>query len=120
MADAVAPSAQMAYSGLSQKGITTVLEVAVTSAQFQGQGGSDPDLTLSLRARGKLIRVEDGNILWSTDQLPFSTTNHKLSEWKSNDAELLKSNVDYAVTDYAQRIFDAAFFEFWSNPERKP
>jgi hypothetical protein len=103
------------YAPLAERDVQTVLEVAVLTARFTGQGGQDPELSLSMRARARLVGVADKRVLWSDDYLGFTTPSHRFSEWKANDAALLKSVIESGVDSLGQRISDRAFLEFWSN-----
>jgi hypothetical protein len=112
--EAANPAFAPDYARLAERGVQTVLEVGVLTATFSGEGGRNPDLSFSMRARARLIRISDKQVLWSDERLAFSTTSHRFSEWKANDAALLKSVIDSGVESFARRISDRTFLEVWT------
>jgi hypothetical protein len=110
------PATKPDYSMLAEKGVESVLEVGVMSASLVGQGGSDPEVALSLGARARLIRVSDSSILWSDERMMFTTERRKFSEWKADDVKLLKATLAEGLESIGRRISDRTLLEVWSTP----
>ncbi len=100
---------EVSYDSLQAKHIDTILEVNVRKCELRGrQYGINPPLRLLMAAGIKLIRAQDGTVLYSqnfvyekgSDVLTFS-------EWGDNDARLFREDMDRAFQYLAEQIVKA-------------
>jgi len=114
---AIDPMAPPSYGTFAEKGAQAVLEVRILTASFFIREGEDnSDFVFEMSARARLVRVSDNRVLWSDEFILFSSPSHSFSEWKENDAALLKTMIDTGVESFAHRISDRTFLEVWSTP----
>ena len=77
------------YESLAEKGIDTVIEVALRRIALESERwGSDPPLKLAMRARCRVIRVRDGKQV-EDEEYFFWSEQRSFSEWTADTAALL-------------------------------
>lgn len=102
------PSPVSNYVRFADLGAHTVLEVAIVDVGLRGKGGRDPDLTLTLSGRARLVSIPDNRVLWSNDAIVVESRNARLSEWTAEDSRLLCHELDRALEAFSRRIGDEA------------
>jgi hypothetical protein len=110
--DGVGPSSVdnvVTYKSLAGKGIDTVLEVALQRIALESEKwGSNPPLKFTMKARCRLVRVEDGTVI-DDHEYQTSSTERRFTDWTSDNAALLgKEYVDgyrKLASAIIQRIF---------------
>ncbi len=110
---AVDPSAATAYAPLAESGASTVLEVGVSTVGLVGRGGGDPELTLMIDVRARLIRAPDNSELWGQQHMIFTSASRRYSLWKANDGALIQSALNGGLENIAREIDDKVFLEVW-------
>lgn len=103
------PSTLPNYRRFVDEGAHSVLEVGLTAVTFAGQGGEDPELTLTLKARARLVAVPENEVLWTDADLVFESVKAKLSTWTASDSRLIASELDRGMDVLAQRIATDVF-----------
>jgi len=95
------------YSKLSRDGIDTVLEVGVVEIGFQGEG-VDPALQLFITVRTRLIRVEDGKILYDRTQKRYGQIG-TLAYWETNNCQPFRDALEWHYRQLAVELVEALF-----------
>ena len=105
------------YGSLSDKDIDTVLEISVRKCDLRGakymqEGGTDkrinPDLRLLMAVGTRLIRIDDGEVLWSHVFLyEYESNLLKFSEWGANSAQPFREELDRAFEHLSLEIVNA-------------
>jgi hypothetical protein len=95
------------YSKLSRDGIDTVLEVGVVEIGFQGEG-VDPALQLFITVRTRLIRVEDGKILYDRTQKRYGQIG-TLAYWETNNCQPFRDALEWHYRHLAVELVEALF-----------
>lgn len=114
---AIIPSAQTNdYQALADKGIDTVLEIAVTHVGLEG-AGVNPPLTLTMQAHARLVRTVNGQEIFSDDYYYWGE-GHKLADWSANGAEQLARELNSGYGSLAANIYDYIFL-LYPYPDRK-
>ncbi|HSB05388.1 MAG TPA: hypothetical protein VLK23_09345 [Thermodesulfobacteriota bacterium] len=108
---------EVTYGSLSDKGIDTVLEISVRkcdlrAAKYLPEGGTDkrinPHLRLLMAVGTRLIRIEDGKVLWCHIFISEYESNLlKFSEWSVNNAQPFREELDRAFQYLATEIVKA-------------
>lgn len=96
------------YIFLVNKGIDTVLEVSVLSISFEGKGGGDPPLSLSMKARTRLIKTADDSILYE-NELMYRSPKRKFTDWAANDAKIFKEELARCYRSLAEKVVEEIF-----------
>jgi hypothetical protein len=86
----------------------TILEATVTDLTLLADGSIDPDVSLVMGVRGRLVRAGDKAELYRRSWAYISEA-HDYLEFAAADARLLKREVDRAVDRFAATIVDDLF-----------
>jgi hypothetical protein len=86
----------------------TILEATVTDLTLLADGSIDPDVSLVVGVRGRLVRARDKAELYRRSWAYISEA-HDYLEFAADDARLLKGEVDRAVDRFAATIVDDLF-----------
>jgi hypothetical protein len=105
------PAAPFDYTGFAATGVHSVLEVTVTEVIFDGEGGRNPSFALAMKARIRLIRVADNQVLWSNDQIAFRSIEADVATWTSEESGRLAAELGSGVEMLARQIGDEIFLE---------
>jgi len=104
-----APDNVASYESLAEKGIDTVLEVALLRIALESeQWGSDPPLKLAMSARGRLVRVGDGTLADVNDFFSWSMQ-RRFAEWTADNAALLGQAYEDGYRRLAEDIVTRIF-----------
>ena len=118
--DAVDSASTVDYGRFTERGAHAVLEIGIVQLALTGEGGSNPDLVLTIQARARLIAIPDNRVLWSDEQLSFGSSEAQLSVWTAEDSRLLKSELDRGLEILARRIGSEVFPKAGSSPSSPP
>src|SRR5439155_6887627 len=118
--DAVDSASTVDYGRFTERGAQAVLEIGIVQLALTGEGGSNPNLVLTIHARARLIAIPDNRVLWSDEQLSFGSSEAQLSVWTAEDSRLLKSELDRGLEILARRIGSEVFPEAGSSPSSPP
>jgi hypothetical protein len=96
------------YAPFTTRDANTVLEIALTEIAFAGDGGSDPNVALFMLARVRVIRLSDNAVLWSNEEVAFSSEARDFSLWAADPA-LVPREIDNGLEMIAQGIAHEVF-----------
>jgi len=105
------PTAALDHRSLEARRIDTVLEVGIDKLGMAGRGGADPNLSIFLIARAKLIQTATGSTLYERDQITYVSAPRRFSEWGENAGALVRPELDKAYTALARNLVDVIFLE---------
>lgn len=103
------PAMATDYTMLAASGVHSVLEITITELAFTGEGGRNPMFALSLKARTRLIRVADNQVLWSNDETAYRSSEAEVSAWTAPESDRLATEISTAVETLAQQISKDVF-----------
>jgi len=96
---------------MAMRGVNTVLEIGITQIALVGSGGRNPDLALTMNANARLIRVADNQVIWSNNQITFSSGLAEFTSWEMDDAKLLKAAIPVGLNSLARQIEEQIFLK---------
>ena len=102
--DAAVPSPAPDYRQFAEQGAQAVLEIGIVDVGLRGKGGTDPQLTLVIDGRARLISLPDNRVLWSNERITFESSRTTFSEWTADDSRLLRSEIDHGLETLTERI----------------
>ena len=102
------PAGAPVYGMFAANGVHSVLEVTITEVIFDGEGAS---FALAMKARTRLIRLADNQVLWSNDQIMFRSTHADVATWTSAESGHLATELGTGVEMLARQIGDEIFLE---------
>jgi hypothetical protein len=93
----------------ASSGAVSILEISLTQLTFSGEGGENPTLSLVIAARAKLTRPGGKQVLWSAEEISYSSGGAASSLWASRNSDLLKAEIARGIQSIARKIDDALF-----------
>ena len=96
------------YRTLATQGINTVLELRMESIGLDGEWGVDPPLAILMDVRTRLIRLEDGALLYD-HTFPYRSGVHLFTEWAAHDGQLFREGLDSGYQTLAREIVEELF-----------
>ncbi len=107
------------YSFMADRGVDTVLEVAVQRIGLSSsQWGSDPPLRFSMEARCRLVQVRGGRTLLATALRTTGENAAPLSSWTAGDGMRYREEFRRRARDLASRIVYDLFLLYLFPGER--
>lgn len=97
------------YRKLDAQGFGAVIEIRAVKLGFVGGGGRDPELALFLLAEARLIDPHTGKTAWLRG-LGYQSPDRKSSVWASDNARLVRIEIERAATTLGERIADNLLF----------
>jgi len=114
-----AASGQLAEGCVLGQGPDTALEIQVLSAALTGKGQANPTLAVCVEARARLLRVSDGQELFS-GLVHYRNREHKFTEWAANDARLFRQEIEQCYRDLSRAAVDQLVARGFIAPEAGP
>ncbi len=99
------PKDQTAANYLGSQGADTALEIHVLSAALNGTDGINPPLAVCVEAQATLLRVRDGQKLYSCP-VHYRSAGRKFTEWAANDARLFRQELEQSYRESGRAIVD--------------
>jgi len=97
------------YRALAVDGVQAVLEISVVELSLRGRTGEiDPSLSLAMAVKTRLMRTDDGAVIYANSLTYSGGKGRTLAEWLEA-AELLQDELDRACTIVAEKIVDEVF-----------
>ncbi|MET0093040.1 MAG: hypothetical protein ABW120_05875 [Sedimenticola sp.] len=96
------------YRHLSLPSGSAVLEVAITDLVLSGGRGEDPEISLTVQARVRLVMMVEG-IAPSDFSFLYMSDARKSSEWFRDDDELLRRELESACKEMAKEVVKEFF-----------
>jgi len=97
------------YRALVVDGVQAVLEISVVELSLRGRTGEiDPSLSLAMAVKTRLMRTDDGAVIYTNSLTYSGGKGRTLAEWLEG-AELLQDELDRACTIVAEKIVDEVF-----------
>jgi hypothetical protein len=96
------------YGALATQGIDTVLELGIESIGLYGELGVDPPLAILMKVRTKLLRTQDGALLYAST-FPYQSGIHRFTEWAAHDSHLFREGLDSTYRTLAREIVEELF-----------
>ncbi|MES9957349.1 MAG: hypothetical protein ABW086_09885 [Sedimenticola sp.] len=96
------------YRHLSLPSGSAVLEVAITDLVLSGGRGEDPEISLTVQARVRLVMMVEG-IAPSDFSFLYVSDARKSSEWFRDDDELLRRELEGACKEMAKEVVKEFF-----------
>jgi hypothetical protein len=78
--------ADAADGDLSRSAVDSIVEVGLVQIALAGSGGSDPQLTLRVRAAARLFDAATEYEIWRDDAIDYSSPPRLFSEWSADGA----------------------------------
>ncbi|MGH8704183.1 MAG: hypothetical protein ACREUO_02075, partial [Burkholderiales bacterium] len=103
------------YRKLPDLGVDTVLEVGLVRVGLTGRGGDDPRLELRIHAAARLVDARSNAELYRNYALTHLAPPRRYSEWRADNARLLKTEVRRAYESLGRSIVDEVFLIVRSN-----
>jgi hypothetical protein len=100
-----AGAGQSAESYVLGEGPDTALQVEVLDAALRGNGQVNPGLAICVEARARLLRVSDGQELYS-GLLHYRGQKHKFTVWAANDARLFRQEMEQWCQELSHAAVD--------------
>ncbi len=103
--DAAGPKSQTDtsdYQHLSDQDIDVVLEIGVLMVGLTGIGGADPDLSMFMNARARLISTFDNAELYE-HTVSFLGMSRKFTEWGAEEGRAIEVQLDRAYQHLAEQ-----------------
>jgi hypothetical protein len=99
---------EITYDSVTYRDIDTVLEIGVRKCELKGKAKEmNPDMILIITANAKLIRLKDGEALYTGDFIyGYQSSIYKFSDWGSENGRLFKEELDRALTFIAKKIVE--------------
>lgn len=100
------------YGNFQNEGIDAVLEVGVIKVGLfgrKGDGGADPLLYLVLQASVRLVNTKTNADIYSRRNISPMRPPRNFSEWGSNEAALLREELNNLFADTSQTIVEDVF-----------
>lgn len=101
------------YRELAGQEPDTILELTVISVGLKnGEGGDDPQLSLSMKVRARLVQlvqdrvIKDQTFLHQSEQRTFK-------KWAENKGQLFQKAITIAYEDLAYQVIQSIFRELW-------
>jgi len=101
---------------VAMRGVDTVLEISITQIDLVGSGGRNPDLALAMNASARLIRVGDNQLIWSNNQITFTSALAEFTDWDMDDAKLLKAAIAVGLNSLARQVEEKLFLKANAGP----
>lgn len=102
-----APGEDVGYSSIVSQGIITILEVSVKKLGLPGVG-INPPLPLVMSAGARLVRVDDGEELYTREWV-YMSRKREFVEWAANNAQPLREELERASQTLAEQVVDELF-----------
>jgi len=101
------------YQELAGQEPDTILELTVISVGLKnGEGGDDPQLSLSMKARARLVQVVQGRVI--NDQTFLHRSEQRtFKEWAENNGQPFQKAITTAYEDLAYQVIQNIFREQW-------
>lgn len=96
------------YRPLATQGIDTVLELRMESIGLDGEWAVDPPLAILMDVRTRLIRLEDGVLLYHYT-FPYRSGVHLFTKWAAHDAQLFREGLDSGYQTLAREVVEELF-----------
>jgi hypothetical protein len=93
-----------AYSRFDGTGVNTVLELHIAQVALTREERGDAPFSLAINAGARLIRISDGQVLWSDPSLLMLSPPEQLGVWLAPGGDLLRTEIDAGVERLALRI----------------
>jgi hypothetical protein len=104
-----APGERADYRALAFDGVQAVLEISVVELSLRGRTGEiDPSLALAMAVKTRLMRADDGAVIYANSLTYSGGKGRTLAEWLEA-AELLQDELNRACTIVAEKIVDEVF-----------
>jgi hypothetical protein len=87
------PEGQTAAYYLASQGIDTLLEIQLLYPALNGEGTMNPPMVFSTEVRVRLMRVRDGDDLYSFS-MKYRSSERKFTDWAANNARGLHDELD--------------------------
>jgi hypothetical protein len=99
---------EITYDSVTYRDIDTVLEIGLRKCELKGKAKEmNPDMILIITANAKLIRLKDGEALYTGDFIyGYQSSIYKFSDWGSENGRLFKEELDRALTFIAKKIVE--------------
>ena len=98
-----APEEKNSYGSLAEKGIDTVLEIAIPRIALAGDWDINPSLQFQMNSHIRLIRTTDGKELYDSSS-EYKGISLSFSNWADNDAKPFFKELEKAYQFLAERI----------------
>jgi hypothetical protein len=116
---AVLTGSQTAGGYLFGQGVATALEIHVEGARLAGKEGVNPKLALCVEARATVLRVRDGQALYSCPVHYRSQSRH-FTTWAAHDAKLFREELRKCYQDLSTIIVNQLVNRGLVPPTDKP
>ena len=111
------PEEQPDYQAMSGGKVDKVLEVAILSIGAEGGGflDTDPYLSLIIRARARLVSLNDSKAVAVLDY-QYISRDYKVSEWSADNFQRLSDELAVGYQEIAEQVVDEMFLLYY--PQR--
>jgi hypothetical protein len=114
-----AASGKLAEGYVLGQGPDTALEIQVLSTALMGKGQANPSLAVCVEARARLLRVSDGQELFS-GLVHYRSREHKYTTWAAHDARLFRQEMERCNRDLSRAAVDQLVARGLIAPETDP
>ena len=111
--------ASVGYDALAKQGLASVVELVVTRLELNVIGNIDPDVSLQVTVRARLLRAADGVELYRRVWLYWGPESNYFDA-AADDAAPLRAGIDVANRALAARIVDDLFHKVTPEPKTEP
>jgi hypothetical protein len=97
------------WEALSRTGFVNALEIGVTDLEFLGGSGNDPELSLRMTAKARLIHLASKDEIYS-EEFYYTAPQRRFSQWAANQGDMIRRAVEQGLTrlseDISNRLFE--------------
>jgi hypothetical protein len=104
----VKPGDALPFCEYARDDISTIVQIEVTDAGFQGGTGKRPSIAFYMQARVRIMNTAAGDTLYTRD-FRYLSEERMFREWVGDDAKQLAGGFRDAQKDLADRILDELF-----------
>jgi len=102
------PESKMEYNFLTNRGINTVLEIAVPAFGLIGEKGINPPLAFFMTLQTRLVRTTDGSVLYE-QKLEYRRGRRTFTTWTANDAKPFRDEFHRCYQSLAEKVVEEVF-----------
>lgn len=102
------PGEEFDYCSLANKGVDTVLEIAVLEAGLVGSGEIYPDLQVFVSSRTRLIRAVDGEELYAA-KVTYKGAMQWYSAWAEENGQRFREELNNGCERLSNRVVELLF-----------
>lgn len=107
------PDEKLIYNSLADHNIDTVIEIGVLNFGLKGPRLEiNPPLKFFMTLRARLIRIEDGEVVYDAMLLYESEVSRKFDLWAANEAQLFKEEFGPCYPTLAEKIVEEVFLPY--------